>query len=98
MVILGAMTSAVAVVQAGGRLSLTLICAAFGAEVGGLVGRVLGEFIEERHVRYLEEQLSHGGLLIWVRISSEEQENLVRDILKRHSARDVHAQALMPVA
>jgi hypothetical protein len=62
-----------------------------GAEVGGLIGAVLGEFMEERHAKYLQEQLDHGGLLLWVRTRDSAQEEKAKQIIAQHSGRDVHA-------
>jgi len=76
---------------AEGPLSLAIVSGAFGAEAGGLIGGALDESIEQQHAEYLEEQLSHGGLLLWVRISDGDQEKLAREILSRHSGRDVYA-------
>jgi hypothetical protein len=91
LVLLGTIAGTGTVILAGGPLSLAIVSGAFGAEAGGLIGGALDESIEQHHAEYLEEQLSHGGLLLWVRISDGDQEKLAREILSRHSGRDVHA-------
>ena len=98
LLILGVIVAIGAAKLAEGKLSLMLSSGVFGAVVGGLVGGFLGKLIEARHNKYLEEQLGHGGLLLWVRIRDHDQESLVRDILERHAARDVHAQTLTTIA
>ena len=40
--------------------------------------------------RRLQEQLDHGGLLLWVRTWDVDEEERAIQILERHSARDVH--------
>jgi hypothetical protein len=98
LLILGAIVAIGAAKLAEGKLSLMLSSGVVGAVVGGLIGGFLGKLIQERHNKYLAEQLGHGGLLLWVRIRDHDQERLVRDILERHSARDVHAQTLTSAA
>ena len=37
------------------------------------------------------EQIERGGVLLWVRLRDAEAEQRALDILRRHSAHDVHA-------
>ena len=97
LVYVGAFAAAGAVLASGGALAMVLISGAMGGEVGGLIGAVLGEFIEDRHAKYLQEQLDHGGLLLWVRTADEFSENAAKEMLLKHSGRDVHAHDI-PVA
>ena len=60
----------------------------------GLAGEILSKFIGENHARYVEEQLKHGGLLLWVRCLNSERETSATEILSRHSGRDVHVHSL----
>jgi hypothetical protein len=57
---------------------------------GALVGRAAGE--EEKD--FLQEQIDRGGVLLWVRIRDAEAERRALDILRRHSAHDVHVHDL----
>ncbi len=94
---IGAVAAAGAIFASGGALAVTLGSGLIGAEVGGFIGGVLGELVEEHHAKYLQEQLDHGGLLLWVRTVDGAEENTAKQILSRHSGRDVHAHAI-PVA
>jgi hypothetical protein len=47
--------------------------------------------IGRHHAEYLEEQLKHGGRLLWIRTWDAAREKEATEILKRHSGRDVHA-------
>ena len=38
----------------------------------------------------IQEQIDHGGLLLWVRTRDEDHEKRAVDILKKHSGKDVH--------
>ena len=97
LVYVGAAAAAGAVLASGGALAMLLVSGVVGAEVGGLIGAVLGEFMDERHAKYLQEQLDHGGLLLWVRTPSSTLEDKAIQILTKHSGRNVHAHD-MPVA
>jgi len=97
LVYVGATMAAGAALASGGALAMLLVSGVVGAEVGGLIGVVLGEFLEERHAKYIQEQLDHGGLLLWVRTRNSALEEKAKHILAQHSGRDVHAHD-MPVA
>ncbi|MBM3563349.1 MAG: hypothetical protein FJX48_09430 [Alphaproteobacteria bacterium] len=97
LVYVGAAAAAGAVLASGGALAMLLVSGIVGAEVGGLIGAVLGEFMDERHAKYLQEQLDHGGLLLWVRTRNSSLEETAKRIITQHSGRDVHAHNL-PVA
>ena len=61
---------------------------------GGVFGAALGKLIGDHHARHLQEQLDHGGLLLWVGTRDDEHEARAVKILSRHSAHDVHLHAL----
>ena len=94
LVILGALGAAVFVVASGGALAGALTGAALGAGSWGALGELLARFIGAQHAEYIQEQLTHGGLLLWVRCSSPQRENSAMEILSKHSGRDVHVHAL----
>jgi hypothetical protein len=98
LVSVGAVAAAGAILASGGALAATLGSGILGAEVGGFIGGVIGEFIENHEARRLEEQLNHGGLLLWVRTEDDAEENAAKEILSKHSGRDVHAHAVPPAA
>ena len=50
---IGAVAAAGAIFASGGALAVTLGSGLIGAEVGGFVGGVLGELVEEHHAKYL---------------------------------------------
>ena len=64
--------------------------AALGGGAGGLVGAWLAKLLGDQRARRVQEQLAHGGLLLWVRTWDAEEESRAIKILKRHSGRDVH--------
>ena len=78
------------VAVAGGTLAAIAGAAALGGGGGGLIGAALAGLIGEQHARRIDEQLQHGGLLLWVRTWDPEHEKRAVEILSRHSGRDVH--------
>lgn len=78
------------VAAAGGTLAAIVAAAALGGGAGGLAGSRLAQLLGDQRAQHIQEQLDHGGLLLWVRTWDAEQENLAVQILNRHSGRDVH--------
>jgi hypothetical protein len=54
------------------------------------LGTVLTHWMDQRHAERLQEQLDRGGILLWVRTPTEEDERRAMDVLTRYSAHDVH--------
>lgn len=72
----------------------TLAASAAAIAVGGspaaVVGALLARRVGRHHKDYYANQIEHGGILLWVRVSDKERENLAIKILEGHSGRDVH--------
>jgi outer membrane lipoprotein SlyB len=90
----GAIAAVGAIVASGGTVAAALAAAAAAGGAGGLIGAALARYIDRHHAHYLQEQLDHGGLLLWVRTADAGHEERARDILSRHSAKDVHVHDL----
>jgi hypothetical protein len=78
------------VAAAGGTFLAIIGAAALGGGAGGLVGTWLAKLLGDQRAQSLQEQLDHGGLLLWVRTWDVDEEKRAVQILKRHSGRDVH--------
>lgn len=91
---IGATAAAGAVVASGGTLAAAIGAAAVAGGAGGLIGTVLAIWLDDYQAQHLQEQLDHGGLLLWVRTWDAEREKRASDILGRHSGRDVHIHTL----
>jgi hypothetical protein len=91
---LGALGASGAVVASGGALAAAVIAAGLGAGTWGLLGELLAKLIGAHHASYIDEQLAHGGLLLWVRCADAEREESAARILRKHSGKDVHVHAL----
>ena len=85
-----AIVGSLAVVASGGTMLGAFAAAAIAGGAGGLIGTALARFIGNEHAKHLEQHLNHGGLLLWVRTHDAECENKALEILRRHSAHDVH--------
>lgn len=83
-------------VASGGTLGAAIAGAALAGGTGRLIGEVLAQFIGDHHARYLQEQIDHGGLLLWVRTRDQAHEKRAVEILSKHSAHDVHTHELAP--
>jgi hypothetical protein len=82
------------IVASGGTMVAAIIGAALTGGAGGLIGSVLAKLVGDRHAHRLQEQLEHGGLLLWVRSRDAVHEQRAIEILKKHSGRDVHVHAI----
>lgn len=86
-----------AIVASGGTVLAAFAGAALAGTAGGLVGAALAKYVGDEHAHHIDEQLKHGGLLLWVTVQDPEHEKRAVEILKTHSGRDVHVHDL-PVA
>jgi hypothetical protein len=78
-------------IVAGTGTILPVIIAAGG---GALIGAVLGRLMHQRHATRVQEQLERGGLLLWVSIRTAKEEETALEILRAHSAHDVHVHEI----
>ena len=74
----------------GASLTTIIGAAVIGGGVGAALGTVLAVVIGQQHAEHIQNQLDHGGLLLWVRAWDEDHEKRALDILARHSGQDVH--------
>jgi hypothetical protein len=56
------------------------------------------ESVGAHHAHHLQEQLEHGGMLLWVRTWDAADEQRAVEILKKHSGRDVHIHDIAATA
>ena len=86
----GAMAAVGGVVASGGTLAAAIAAAIAGGTGGGLIGTALATLVDKHHADYLQDQIDHGGLLLWVRTFDAEDEEKAKSIMSKHSGRDVH--------
>jgi hypothetical protein len=90
----GVTAAAGAIVVAGGTLAAGIAAAVLAGGAGGLIGSILAKWVDDHHAHYLQEQIDHGGLLLWVRTRDTVDEKRAVEILRKHSGGDVHVHAL----
>lgn len=61
-----------------------------GAIIGALGGLVCAKALKARRTNYFRQQVDRGGILLWVRTETPEDEAKACDTLKQAAARDVH--------
>ena len=84
----------VIVVATGGTFAAAITAAAVAGGVGAAIGAVLAGLVGRHHAEYLNGQLEHGGLLLWVRTCDAEHEKRAQEILEKFSAHDVHIHSI----
>lgn len=87
---IGAMTATGVTVAAGGPVGAAIVAAIVGGGVGGALGSVLAGWIDTAHAGYIDRQIDHGGLVLWVRLRDDAHEQQALEILRRHAGHDVH--------
>lgn len=92
----GATAAAGAVFVSGGTILGALVVATVVGGAGSIVGALLAKWLGDHHGRYLQTQIDHGGLLLWVRTRDAAAQERALDVLRRHSSRDVHIHTLFP--
>lgn len=70
-------------------LPVTLMAIVLGGGSGAAIGGLLLNRLRHQHEKHIQEQLAHGGMVLWVRTPDAERENIACDILKRHGATNV---------
>jgi hypothetical protein len=87
---IGPLTAAGLIMVASGPVGV----AVSGLVAAGITGYALRELLEDiratPHTEEFARALEQGAVLLWVRAPSEERQNVARDVLTRHGAKDVH--------
>ncbi|MEA1943438.1 MAG: hypothetical protein U9P68_14440 [Pseudomonadota bacterium] len=90
MYVMGVTAAGIAA-AAGGPLAITLAATAAGTGTGAVIGGMLAHLIGQHHVKHIEEQIRHGGLLIWVRVWNDADVTKAETVLSEAGARDIHS-------
>jgi len=85
-----AVTAAGLAIAAGGPLAVAAAAAAAGGGAGALIGTFLAGYVSQQHSRHIEEQLEHGGIVLWVNLRDARHEERALHVLRKHAAGDVH--------
>ncbi len=93
----GAVSAMGAIVASGGTIAAALIGAATVGGAGGVIGALLARFLGKNQADLLNDQIEHGGILLWVHTKDEEHEKRAVEILSKTSAIDVHVHDMPAV-
>lgn len=78
----GAIAAGVAAVASGGAAVPGIIAATVSGGVGGgLLGAIFTAWLNKKRADYYDEQIIHGGILLWVTLTTEEEEAKVKELL-----------------
>lgn len=96
--VIAAFAAAGFTVMTGGVLAAAAAAAAVAAGGVGAAGVLVGREVESGQATFLREQLERGGVLLWVRTRDAAAEERACEILRRHSAHDVHVHEVAATA
>ena len=91
---IGAAAAALGIVASGGTLALALAAAAAGGVAGGGVAALISRVLGAERAGELETLMAVGGLVLWVRIRTPEQEEKAQRILLEHGAEAVRVHEI----
>ncbi len=86
----GSVIAMTALLTPASTLAGSIAAAVIGGAPGGAIGSLFARRVGKQHSEYYENQLKHGGLLLWVRTFTPEKEALAIKIMQGASGRDVH--------
>lgn len=87
---LGSYIAMAALLTPVSTLAASIAAIAIGGGPAAVIGTLLARRAGKHHKDYYENQIRHGGILLWVRVKDKEREEKAVSILKGHSGRDVH--------
>lgn len=87
---LGSYIAMMALLTPASTVAASIAAVAIGGSPTAVLGTLLARRVGKHHKDYYANQISHGGILLWVRTSDKEKEELAVKILKGHSGHDVH--------
>ena len=87
---LGSYIAMAAMLTPVSTLAASIAAIAIGGGPAAVIGTLLARRVGKQHKDYYANQIKNGGILLWVRTSDKEKEELAVKILKGHSGKDVH--------
>lgn len=87
----GSFIALAAMLTPASTLAASVAAIAIGGSPAAVIGTLLARRVGQHHKEYYVNQLQHGGILLWVRVHNQDQEDLAIKIMTGHSGHDVHA-------
>jgi len=91
---IGAFVAAGATIMAGGPILFAVVGAAAAGGGAAAVVETMGHGLASHRKAFLEEQLRHGGIVLWVVLGETTREAAARQILEHHGATDIHVHEM----
>ncbi|WP_205590025.1 hypothetical protein [Sphingomonas paeninsulae] len=89
-VYIGATAALVAIFASGGWILAAAVAGLAGGAFGGGFGAVAARMVGKHHADHIEEQLTKGGLLLWVRTTDDRDEKAKIELLRSLGGANVH--------
>lgn len=88
----GTYIGAMALALAAGAVTFPAILGAviLGGASGAAAGAVLTKLMGDRYTHHIEDQIRHGGILLWVQTPDQEKEELAATIMQAHGGQNIH--------
>jgi hypothetical protein len=85
--------SGATILTGGGALAAMIGAAAAGGGAAAAVNTI-GRWISGSRSHFLREQVDQGGILLWVKVETADQERRAAETLRRHGGVDVHVHEI----
>ena len=89
-----ATAAALGVVASRGALAAAVVAAAAGGAAAGGIGALIARALGQEEARELESQIALGGVVLWVRVRSPEEEQKTQQILSEQGAEAVRVHEI----
>lgn len=90
----GAVAAGAVTLATGGTTTAAVIIGVLAGGGAAAAGARLANAIDKPLADSLQKQISHGGILLWVRVCTDAQAQIAKEILARHGGTDVHVHRL----
>ena len=87
---LGSYIAMAAMLTPVSTLAASIAAIAIGGSPAAVIGTLLARRVGQHHKDYYENQIKNGGILLWVRTSNQDKQDLAVKIMNGHSGKDVH--------
>jgi hypothetical protein len=90
----GATVAALGIAASGGSLAAALAAAAAAGTASGGLGALATRYLGRDRAKLIETMIMEGGLILWVRVRSEEAERLAEQIMRDGGAEAVRVHEI----
>jgi hypothetical protein len=91
----GAAVAALSIVASGGSLAAALAAAAAAGAASGGIGALATRFLTRERASMIETMMMEGGLVLWVRVRSEEAERQAEEIMREQGVEQIRVHEIV---